>query len=1647
MASLDLHDNDLASLPDDLLDGLTALVGLDLSGNDGAPFRPVAGAGADQTVGLGTTVTLSGAVTGAWGDNVKTWAWTQVDGEDSDTAVSGGVTLTDADAATASFTAPDTAATLYFRLTVTPVPGASNAHGRAAGKDWVTVTVETVDNTAPRVSAIDTTAPRVSAIERQTPATSPTSADSLTWRVTFSEDVDNVDATDFAVDGTTATLAVGTVTASTVYDVQASGGNLADLDATVTLSFATDQDIADTSDNALANTAPTGTDDATYVVDNTAPAVNSATVDGAVLVIAFDEALAAAPGLANDAFEVSKTPSGGSGETVALSGAAPVISGATVTLTLAAAVSSTDTGVKVSYTQPATDDDNRLEDAAGNEVATFDAPLAVSNDTDLNPTDASLSTLALADAGGGAFERTLARPALDVYRVRVSVSNDVAVLTVSPTTTHPGARVERYSNSLNQNIDDADPLEDGHQVALAVGTNPIHVWVRAANGSTGRMYRLSVTREAFGLSALSLGDAVELAPQFKRTTRRYAALVAHDVDALTIVATANHSGASVGYLDGDNAAIDDADLVADGRQVNLAVGENTLKVRVEHGGLTRTYTLTVTRLGSGDGLTAVLVRSGSFELPGGGFAWPRFELLLSEAVWISEGAMGKHVFEVTDGHIERVHRVTSETATVDGKQRTVSARWRLTVRPDYAVRPVMVSMTPGRPCAQAGALCTADGGRLANAPSLELSPWLEAAPPAPVVLRVRDQKRPESRGYLDFQFLVRDASDTNLSKSIPEGIELRMRTVAGDDDDDAEEGKDYRAVDETLIIPPGHSSWDVDVVPLIPDDEDEADETVDLEVSDAWLLRHGVRWARLSIERQAASGSDDILETDTTVTVEGTIEAPDDAMKRSGGAMRRSGVAALTVRFENAPASHDGSTRFTVELVFSAAPHEKGNQDILAALVVEGATKVRMRRIDKDNAHRRVTIEPDGDGAVTLSFPETTQCTHSNALCTAEGGRLEEEVAITIPGPVAISVADARVEEAEGAELAFVVSLDRAHHAAVTVDYATGDGTAKADEDYTGTEGTLVFAGGETEKTVSVAVIDDAHDEGEETVVLKLSHAVGARIEDGEATGIIENSDAMPGAWLSRFGRTVAEQVLDAVEGRMRAPRTPGAQASVAGRRVGGGAAGFEEARERARLDDHAAWWHGGESEAERSGVETRPVRPRELLLGSSFSLSADGAGGSASVWGEAAVSRFDAREGALSLDGEVASGLFGVEWAREGSMAGLIVSHSRGEGGYGASSRSERHFEASSRSERNRNPGAGTVSSTLTGLWPWGRHVLTERVSVWGVAGYGEGTLTLTPEGPDGESGAAMRTDTDLVMGSVGVRGVVVEAPSHGGFELSVTGDALGVWTSSDAVRGGAGNLAASEAEVTRLRLGLEGSWRGLHIGTGTVEPRLELGARHDGGDAETGAGLDVGGAVAWSDPARGLRAELGGRGLLTHESGGFGERGVAASLVFDPAPGSERGPSLRLTQTVGARATGGMDALLGPETARALGAAEEDALARRRFEAKLGYGFAVLGGGWTGTPEVGLGWSESVRETEVGWRLLESRGAGLAFGLDVEGARVERAAEGEAPEHRLGLGFGWRLRGAGRERFEVRFEGARRTPGDAAPAHEVGLRLTARW
>ena len=215
--------------------------------------------------------------------------------------------------------------------------------------------------------------------------------------------------------------------------------------------------------------------------------------------------------------------------------------------------------------------------------------------------------------------------------------------------------------------------------------------------------------------------------------------------------------------------------------------------------------------------------------------------------------------------------------------------------------------------------------------------------------------------------------------------------------------------------------------------------------------------------------------------------------------------------------------------------------------------------------------------------------------------------------------------------------------------------------------------------------------------------------------------------------------------------------------------------------------------------------------------------------------------------------------------------------------------------------------------------------------------------------------------------------------------------------------------ARQTRLRLGLEGSWRGLALGGGELTPRLEAGLRHDGGDAETGFGLDLGGGLAWSHPESGVSAELRGRGLLTHESRGFRDRGLSGSFAWDPGRGTGRGPKLTLTQTVGASASGGADALLGRGTLEGLAANDNgDELENRRLELKLGYGFGAFGDRFTSTPELGLGLSQGHREYTLGWRLNLAGGGGpnaLELALEASRSEATGANDNAPPEHGVGL------------------------------------------
>ena len=509
-------------------------------------------------------------------------------------------------------------------------------------------------------------------------------------------------------------------------------------------------------------------------------------------------------------------------------------------------------------------------------------------------------------------------------------------------------------------------------------------------------------------------------------------------------------------------------------------------------------------------------------------------------------------------------------------------------------------------------------------------------------------------------------------------------------------------------------------------------------------------------------------------------------------------------------------------------------------------------------------------------------------------------------------------------------------------------------------------------------------------------------VADPIGTGTIVNTDRMPTAWIARFGRTVAEQVLDAVDARIRARPALGAEARLAGQRIGlgplfGAGTGGDAVSGEARALEPEFGRPRSNGDPAFRDVGPRPGSPgfeqaeagRVLLPGTSFSMTAETAGrGFVSIWGRGAVTRFSGREGDLALDGEVATGLLGADWTRGRWTTGLLVTHSLGDGSY-------------------RGTGAGTVTAALTGVWPWVRLAPGERLSVWGVAGFGEGGLALEPRDADGARIGAIRTGLDLWMAAAGLRGIAVDGGKNG-LTLAVKAEAMVVRTAADAVSGAGGSLAAAEAEVTRLRFGLEGS-RPFRLGGGSVlTPGMEIAVRRDGGDAETGFGAEIGAGLAWADPKRGLGAELRAHGLLTHEAQGFRQRGLAGALTWDPVAG-DRGPRLSLTRTLGVPAQRGPDTPLAPTTLAGLATNEPgNGLGERRLEARFGYGLPAFGGRFTSTPEIAVGISDAGRDYSLGWRLVRGGDTpdGSAMELTVEARRRESASgRNDPPGHAVGV------------------------------------------
>ncbi len=390
-------------------------------------------------------------------------------------------------------------------------------------------------------------------------------------------------------------------------------------------------------------------------------------------------------------------------------------------------------------------------------------------------------------------------------------------------------------------------------------------------------------------------------------------------------------------------------------------------------------------------------------------------------------------------------------------------------------------------------------------------------------------------------------------------------------------------------------------------------------------------------------------------------------------------------------------------------------------------------------------------------------------------------------------------------------------------------------------------------------------------------------------------------------------------------------------------------------------------------GPEPRSVESDELLNASAFSLALGAAEDAPdfdphaprwAVWGRGDYGTFAGRPEGMRYEGELRTGWLGVD-ARAGAwVAGLAVSHGRGEADYDID-----------------DGQAGRLETELTALYPYGRWTVSEGLELRGVLGAGRGEARHR-----GDGGAEATGDLTMRMASAGLR---YDLPPLAGVALAARADASAARMETDA---GPAPVHGLTAESWRLRAGVEASRRLALDDATALTPFVEAAARRDGGDGLTGTGLEVAGGVRWTAPR--VQVEARGRWLAAHTEAGAEERGV--SVTARVGPGAEgRGLSLMLRPRWGA-GTSGAEALWRDALPTASTADPAAAL-----DARIGYGLGAAPWGLV-TPFAETGLAGDGRRLRLGTRLDASH---RRLGVELAGEHREGGAAGPEQAVRLDL------------------------------------------
>ena len=394
-----------------------------------------------------------------------------------------------------------------------------------------------------------------------------------------------------------------------------------------------------------------------------------------------------------------------------------------------------------------------------------------------------------------------------------------------------------------------------------------------------------------------------------------------------------------------------------------------------------------------------------------------FRLHFSEHFTLSYKTLRDHVFTVTGGEVRNVRRVEP------GK----NVRWEITVQPSGNAE-VTVSLPVTTDCASQGAICTGDSRMLSTGVELVTpGPSNSVATGAPTITGTAQVSETLTAATTDiadadgltsatfaYRWLADDAEISGATgssytlTSSEQGKAIKVR-VTFTDDASNEESLTSAATAAVAARPNSPATGAPTISGTAQVGETLTAGTTAIADSNGLTnATFGYQWLADDAEISGATGSSYTLtSSEQGKAIKVRVTFTDDAgHEESVTSAATAAVAAapspLKASVDNAPASHDGSATFTFELEFSETPKTSFSYRTLRdhAFTVTGGEVTRARRLERGkNVRWEITVQPSGNGTVTIVLPVTTDCDAQGAVCTGDGRMLSRRLEITVSGP------------------------------------------------------------------------------------------------------------------------------------------------------------------------------------------------------------------------------------------------------------------------------------------------------------------------------------------------------------------------------------------------------------------------------------------------------------------------------------------------------------------------------------------------------------------------------------------------------------------------------------------------------------------------